>query len=79
MNGQPARRARRRAISVFSHAGGADHQNIFGKHIFGHFGGEFLAADAVAQGYGYRAFCGGLADDVFVQLDDNFARGEFVE
>ena len=63
----------------FSHSGGADHQNIFGEHIFRHFGREFLPAHAVAQRDGDRALCGGLSDDVFVQLDDNFARSELVE
>ncbi len=57
----------------------ADHQNIFGKHIFRHFGRELLPAHAVAQSDGDRALRGGLSDDVFVQLDDNFARREFVE
>jgi hypothetical protein len=65
--------------STFSHSGGADHQNIFGEHIFRHFGREFLPAHAVAQRDGDRAFCGGLSDDVLVQLDDDFARSEFVE
>ncbi len=63
----------------FSNSGGPDHQNIFGQNIFGHFRREFLAAHAIAQRHGYRAFCGGLPDNVFVQLDDNFARCELVK
>ena len=42
-------------------------------------GGELLAADAVAQGDGHGALGLGLADDVLVQLADDFARSELVE
>ena len=63
----------------FAHAGGTDHQNIFRQHFFGHFGSEFLPADAIAQGDGHGALGGGLPDDVLVELDDDFARSQFVE
>ena len=74
MNGHPASRARRRAISVFPNSGRADHQDILGEHIFRHFRREFLSAYAIAQRDGDRAPCRGLSNDVFVELDDNFAR-----
>ena len=60
-------------------AGGTDHQNIFGQNVFGHFGREFLAAHAIAQGDSDGFFGGVLADDVFVELDDDFARRQLVE
>ncbi len=63
----------------FADAGGADHQDVFGEDFFGHFGSELLAADTVAQSNGDGALGGGLADNVFVELDDDLARGEFVE
>ena len=62
-----------------AHAGGTDHQNIFRQNVFGEFGREFLAADAIAQGDGHGFFGEVLADDVFVQLDNDFARRELVE
>ena len=70
-----ARQARKAARNFrLAHAGRPDHQNILGQNIFGHFGRKLLAAHAVAQGDGDGALCGGLPDDVFVELDDDFAR-----
>ena len=60
-------------------AGGAHHQDVLGHDLFGHFGGELLAADAVAQGDGDGALGLGLADDVLVKLLDDFTGREFVE
>src|SRR2546430_10298248 len=42
----------------FSDAGGANHQNVFGQHVFGDFRRKLLAADAVAQGHGDGALGG---------------------
>src|SRR5665213_633671 len=63
----------------FAHAGWPNHQNIFGEHIFGHFGREFLAAHAISKRHGNSTLRGVLPDNVLVKLDHNFARGEFVE
>ena len=62
-----------------AHAGGPDHQNIFRQHFLGHLRRKFLAPHAVAQSDGHGALGGGLSDDVFVELDDDFARSQFVE
>ena len=63
----------------FADAGGADHEDVLGHHLLGHFRGQFLAADAVAQGDGHGALGVGLADHVLVQLADDFARRQLVE
>ena len=60
-------------------AGGADHEDVLGHHLLGHLGGQFLAADAVAEGDGDGALGLGLADHVLVEFADDFARGQFVE
>src|SRR5271155_3928990 len=60
-------------------ASGADHQNIFRQNIFGELGWKFLPADPIAQSDGYGFFGEILADDIFIQLDDDFARGKLVE
>src|SRR5205807_6813827 len=39
----------------FSHAGGADHEDIFRQHVFGDFWWKLLAADTVAQSDGHGA------------------------
>ena len=58
----------------FAHAGGADHQDIF-RHDFAlQRLGHLASAVAVAQGYGHSLFGLLLADDVFVQLVDDFLR-----
>ncbi len=60
-------------------ARGADHEDVLGHHLLGHFGRQFLAADAVAQRDGHRALGFGLPDDVLIQLAHDFARRQFVE
>ena len=71
--------ARRRAISVLSHAGGPDHDDVLGDDFFGQFRRKLLAAHAIAQGDGHGALGVFLADDMLVQLGDDFTRREFVE
>ncbi len=63
----------------FADAGGADHDDVLGHDLVGQLGRELLPAHAVAQGNGHGALGGFLADDVLVQLGDDFARGELVE
>ena len=74
--GQPGQAAR---DFGFADAGGADHEDVLGHHLFGHLGLELLAADAVAQGDGDGALGVRLADDVLVEFADNLARRQFVE
>ena len=62
-----------------AHAGGADHEDVLGHHLLGHFGRQFLAADAVAQRDGHRALGLGLPHHVLVQLADDFARSQLVQ
>src|SRR5271155_172052 len=71
----------RKASSNFrlAHTGRTDHQNIFGQNIFSKLRRQLLAADAIAQSDGHGFLGEILADDIFIQLDDDFARGEFVE
>ena len=57
-------------------AGRADHEDVLGQNLLAHDLVELLAAPAVAQRDGHRAFCVGLADDVAVKLRDDFPRGE---
>ena len=76
MNGAPVSVARRRAISVFSHAGRADHHDVFRDDRTCEIFGELLAAPAVADGDGHGALGGGLADDVLVELGDDFLGGQ---
>ncbi len=63
----------------FADAGGPDHEDVFGHHLFGHFGFEFLAADAIAERDGDGLLGVGLADDVLVEFDANFAGSQLVE
>ena len=60
-------------------AGGPDHQNIFRKNFLGQLRLKLLAANAIAQGDGDGFLRCVLPDDVFVQLDDDFARRQLVE
>ena len=60
-------------------AGGPNHQNIFRKNFLGQLRLKLLAANAVAQGDGGGFFRCVLPDDVFIQLDDDFARSQLVE
>src|ERR1035438_9894612 len=63
----------------FAHAGGADHDDVFGNDLFGHFGRKLLPAHAVAQGDGDGALRVFLPDNILVQFGDDFARRQFVE
>ncbi len=63
----------------FADAGGADHDDVLRHDLFGEIGRELLAAHAVAQCDGHGALGGLLADDIFVQFGDDFARGQIVE
>ena len=63
----------------FADAGGADHEDVLGHHVFGHLGRKLLAAQAVAQRDGDGAFGVGLPDDVLIELADDFARRQLVE
>ena len=63
----------------FAHAGGADHDDVFGNDFFRQVGSKFLAAHAIAQGDGDGALGVLLADDMLVQLGDDFTRSQFVE
>ena len=60
-------------------ARGADHEDVLRHHLVGHFGRQFLAADAVAQRDGHGALGFGLSDYVLIQFAHDFARGELVE
>ena len=63
----------------FAYAGGPDHDDVFGHDLVGEIGRKLLAAHAIAQRDGDGALGGLLADDVLVQLGDDFARGQIVE
>ena len=63
----------------FAHAGGPDHDDVLGDDFFGQFGRQLLPAHAIAQRDGDGALGVVLADDVFVELGDDFARSQFVE
>ena len=59
----------------FTHAGGANHQNIFGMNFSAQGLGNLLATPAVAQSNSDRAFGAILPDDVFVEFRNNFTGG----
>src|SRR5712692_4341833 len=63
----------------FSHAGGANHQNIFRQNVFRDFRWKLLAADSIAQSHGDGALRRSLPDDVLVELRYDFARRHVVE
>ena len=52
-------------------AGGADHQDVLGRHLVAQFGTKPLPAPAVAQRHGDRALGVLLADDVLVERGDD--------
>ena len=62
-----------------AHAGGAHHDDVLGNDFFRQFGRELLAAHAIAQGDGDRAFGLVLADDILVEFAHDLARSQFVE
>ena len=57
-------------------AGGPDHQNVLGQHLFAQLRRKLLAPPAIAQGDGNGALGVMLADDIAVELGDDFAGGE---
>ena len=57
-------------------AGRADHQDVLRQHLLAQLLGELLAAPAVPQRDGDGALGVVLADDVAVELGDDFARAE---
>ena len=63
----------------FADASGADHQNIFRQNVFGDLGRKLLASHAIAKSDGDGALGGVLADDVLVELRDDFAWSHVVE
>jgi hypothetical protein len=66
-------------VDVGGDAHHINHALVFGQDVFGHFGLQFLASHAIAQGNGDGFFGGILADNVFVQFDDDLPRSQFVE
>ena len=63
----------------FADAGGADHEDVLRHHLFGHFGIQLLTANTVAQRDCNGAFGVGLADDILVELRDDFAGRQLIE
>jgi hypothetical protein len=59
-------------------AGGADHQDVLGRHFVAKIVGQALAPPAVAQGHRDRALGFVLADDMRVERRDNGFGGEGV-
>ncbi len=55
-------------------AGGADHENVLRRDLRAQRFGDLLAPPAIAQRNRHRALGGLLADDVLVELLDDFAR-----
>ena len=58
----------------FSDASRAHHKDVFRHDILGHIRIELLAADAVAQSDGDGSFRVSLADDILIELANNFTR-----
>ena len=58
-------------------AGGADHENVLRGDLLAQRVFDLHAAPAIAQRDGDRALGGALADDVFVEFGNDFARGHF--
>ena len=63
----------------FAHASGPNHDDVLGNDFFGQSREKLLAAHAVAQRNGHGALGVLLADDMLVELGDDFARSELVE
>ena len=58
-------------------AGGADHQDVLGRHLVAQVRRHAPAAPAVAQGHGHGALGLGVADHEAVEFGDDLAGGEF--
>ena len=63
----------------FAHAGGPDHDDVLGHDVVGEIGRQLLAALAIAQRDGNGALGGSLADDMLVELGDDFARSKLIK
>ena len=61
----------------FAHAGGADHKDVFGHDFALQRLGHLASAVAVAQCHGHGAFGFVLADNVLIQLVNDFLRGHY--
>ena len=59
-----------------SDAGGSHHEDILRGNFGAHLLVQLRPAIAIAKGNGYRFLCGILADDVAVQLSDDFFGGQ---
>jgi hypothetical protein len=57
-------------------AGGADHQDVLGRHLVAQLGVELLPAPAVAQRHGDRALGLLLTDDMGIERGNNRLGGE---
>src|ERR1035437_4374793 len=62
-----------------AHARGADHEDVLGHDLFGHFGRELLAPDAVTQGDGHGALGIGLPHHVLLQFAHDFPGSQLIE
>ena len=58
------------------HAGRPDHEDVLRGHFLPHVLGKLLPPPAVADGHGHRPLRVVLADDVAVQLGNDFTRGQ---
>jgi hypothetical protein len=63
----------------FADARRPDHEDVFRHHLLGHVWREFLAAKAVPQRDGHRAFGVRLADYMFIELLYDLARSQLVQ
>jgi len=79
MKGQPARRAKRRAISVFPTPVGPIIRMFLGKTSSAISGGSFWRRTRLRQSDSDGALRGGLPDDILVELGDDFARRHIIE
>ena len=77
MNGAPVRFGQPAGDLRLSHAGRADHDDVFRRDLFADLLGQLLPTPAVAQRDGHRSLRIVLADDVLVELGDDFARRHF--
>ncbi len=58
----------------FTHAGGADHEDVLGQNLVFKIGGHHLATAPVAKGNGAGSFGFVLADNELIELFHNFTR-----
>ncbi len=72
MKGASARRGQAAGDFGLAHARGADHEDVLRGDLVAQLVFDLLAAPAVAQGDGHGALGGRLADDVIVELGDDF-------